>query len=88
MCVFHSLQPSSVRSVLVSRRLGLVLVKFGEPGEPSVPSAWPPLPSSRADAGERVSAASPINAIYEDGPVELPVLGQDEQQYRHSVLRR
>lgn len=37
---------------------------------------------------ELVFCASPINAIYEDGPVELPVLGQDEQQYRHPVLRR
>lgn len=32
--------------------------------------------------------AGQINAVYEDGPVELPVLGQDEQQHRRSVLRR
>jgi hypothetical protein len=30
--------------------------------------------------------AGQINAVYEDGPVELPILGQDEQQYRRSVL--
>lgn len=42
----------------------------------------------RGESKELVFCASPINAIYEDGPVELPVLGQDEQQHRDSVLWR
>lgn len=74
--------------VLISWRLGLVLVKFREPGAYSAPFAWLTSPWTWAKANKLVFFASPINAIYEDGPVELPILGQDEQQYWHSVLWR
>lgn len=34
------------------------------------------------------SRKNSINATNENGPVELPVPGQNEQQHRHPLLRR
>lgn len=70
-------------------RLGLYFTEvLGEPGATQLRLNFETF-SSGVKAKNCLSLlAGQINAVYEDGPVELPVLGQDEQQHRGSVLRR
>lgn len=43
-------------------------------------------PSALIESKKAGLFAGALNAPYEDGPVELPVLGQNEQQHRYTLL--
>lgn len=90
MCDFFFLKKQNFYILCFTRvRLGLYFTEvLGEPGATQLRLNFETF-SSGVKAKNCLSLpAGQINAVYEDGPVELPVLGQDEQQHRGSVLRR